>query len=401
MNFPFNEDQEFVINKAIDWYKNSSEQIFQYSGNAGTGKSVVLNAIIYKLGLKPFQVAPMSYIGAAAIVMRLKGLFNAKTIHSWIYQKEEVYERDAEGKIVMDNYLNKPKTKLIFAPKPLSEDIKLIVIDEAGAVPANIAKEINSRNIKVIACGDLDQLPPVFGESGYLVNGKIYILNKIMRQSEGSSIIQLAQRAKLGLPIHYGMYKNALVIHKSELTDEMLKFDNNKMVICGKNSTREYITKRIREGILGITNSIPLFAEPIICRKNNWSLESNGIGLANGLIGTVSSSPDVSGFDGKTFTLGFSPYNMNAKFDNLKIDYQYFIADFARKNILKHDRYSEGEKFDFAYCITTHLSQGSQYPIGIYFEEYLNKDINNKLNYTGITRFSNKLIYVKPDKKFW
>ena len=75
-----NKDQQTVVDAAVDWFYNSSEQVFQYTGNPGTGKSVVMNAIIERLGLPLERVAPMSYIGAAAIVMRLKGFRNAKTI---------------------------------------------------------------------------------------------------------------------------------------------------------------------------------------------------------------------------------------------------------------------------------------------------------------------------------
>jgi ATP-dependent exoDNAse (exonuclease V) alpha subunit len=58
----------------------------------------------------------------------------------------------------------------------------------------------------------------------------------------------------------------------------------------------------------------------------------------------------------------------------------------------------DGEKFEFGYAITTHLSQGSQYFNGIYLQEYFGGgyDINKRLNYTGITRFRHKCIYVIP-----
>ena len=35
----FNDEQEKLISEAIDWYNNSSEQVFQISGSAGTGKT--------------------------------------------------------------------------------------------------------------------------------------------------------------------------------------------------------------------------------------------------------------------------------------------------------------------------------------------------------------------------
>ena len=51
-----NEDQQRIVNMAVDWYNNSSEQVFQYSGAAGTGKSVTMNAIIQALGLNIDEV---------------------------------------------------------------------------------------------------------------------------------------------------------------------------------------------------------------------------------------------------------------------------------------------------------------------------------------------------------
>ena len=94
--------QQKIVDEAVKWYYTSSEQIFQFAGNPGTGKSVVMNAIIDAIGLDRKKVAPMAYVGAAAINMRLKGLENAKTIHSWIYEMVEVPKYDASGNIVIN-----------------------------------------------------------------------------------------------------------------------------------------------------------------------------------------------------------------------------------------------------------------------------------------------------------
>lgn len=63
MGFIFNKDQEKIINEALHHIHHSSEQTYQFSGLAGTGKSVVLNEIIRRSGLRRDQIAPMSYIG--------------------------------------------------------------------------------------------------------------------------------------------------------------------------------------------------------------------------------------------------------------------------------------------------------------------------------------------------
>ena len=106
--FNLTDKQQFIVDQAVKWYKNSSEQVFQFAGNPGTGKSVVMDAIIDAIGIDRKRVAPMAYVGAAAINMRLKGLENAKTVHSWIYETVEVPVRDAHGKIVMNKYFNRP-----------------------------------------------------------------------------------------------------------------------------------------------------------------------------------------------------------------------------------------------------------------------------------------------------
>ena len=186
-----NDGQEAVVKKAINWFYNSSEQVFQYSGAAGTGKSVVMNAIIERLGLEPYEVAPMSYIGAASVVMRIKGLTNAKTIHSWLYEPKWVIDG-------YDKYLNKPKRKMAFVPKPLPDTVRLICIDEAGCVPLRMKYEIESRGVKVLACGDLNQLPPVEDNPAYLYSGKVEQLTEIMRQAKNSPIIYLAHKILAG-----------------------------------------------------------------------------------------------------------------------------------------------------------------------------------------------------------
>ena len=145
-----NDSQEKVVNAAMYWYKNSSELVFQYAGAAGTGKSVVLNEIIRRLGLSQEEILPMSFTGTAALVMRSKGLYNAKTIHSSIYEVYETTKTDEFGQPVMDTYFNKPKIVTRFRKKDNLPGIKLILIDEASMTPRKMVKDIESFGIKII-----------------------------------------------------------------------------------------------------------------------------------------------------------------------------------------------------------------------------------------------------------
>ena len=408
MNIMLNDGQKRVRDAAIEWFFNPNKpQVFQYSGGPGTGKTTILKEILYYLNLSIDEIAPMSYIGAAVINMRRNGLYNAKTIHSWLFNPIDEYAKDKNGNLKVDPYYNRAIKILGFEPKPyheIADHIKLFIIDEGSCVPRSLRKYIESYNIPIIVTGDINQLPPVKDEPAYLYNqSEVLQLTQIMRQGMQSPIIQLAQRSKQGLPINCGFYNNdisgdyALVIYEDQLDLGMIA--QSDVIICGKNDTKEAYNNLVRKEILGVDSKLPAYGERLICRKNNWSLEVDGISLANGLMGTVSSHPDISNFDGKCFYVDFKPNMLDDVFRQINIDYEYLNASSSKKEFLKNNKFNEGNKFDYAYAITSHLSQGSQFSNVIYIEEYLNPLINDKLNYVGITRAVNSLIYVKKRPK--
>lgn len=393
--------QQYIVDKAVDWYYNSPEQVFQFAGNPGTGKSVVMNAIVDAIGLNKDAVAPMAYVGAAAINMRLKGMTNARTIHSWIYETIEVPKTDFNGNVIMNKYFNRPEVTFKRVLRELP-DIKLFAIDEAGTVPFNMKKDILASGKKVLVAGDLDQLPPVADTPAFLVDGTIYVLDEIMRQAKNSAIVYLCQRAKAGLPIHTGIYGYEVVV----LEEKDFKYiaptvlPAAGVVLCGRNETREKYTNYIRYNILGKTNPLPDYGEKLICRINDWRLESGGINLTNGLTGRVMNQPDVSTFDGKCFKIDFLPDLNPVMFKDVPVDYEFFTTNFSKRKDMKAFNYCFGEGFEFGYVETVHVAQGSQWKTGVYFEEYLPSNFN-KLNYTALSRFSRKCIYVKKDRKYY
>lgn len=401
MKFNLTDKQQFIVDRAVDWYYNSSEQIFQFAGNPGTGKSVVMNAILDALNIPKERIAPMAYIGAAAINMRLKGMNNAKTIHSSIYDMIEEPIKDNNGRIIMNKYFNRPEVRFKKVLKKLP-DIDLLAIDEAGTVPLNMKKDILSLGKKVLVAGDLDQLPPVADMPAFLTSGKIYVLDEIMRQAKNSAIIYLCQRAKNGLPIHTGIYGNEVFVMEEKDFSLIAKdiLPSAGVVLCGKNETRSKYTDFIRYQILGKRSNIPDFGEKLICRMNDWRMESGGICLTNGLTGKVMNYPDVSSFDGKCFRIDFLPDLNPVVFPYVPVDYEFFTADLARKSSMKNFNYCCGEAFEFGYVQTVHTAQGSQWPTGVYFEEYMPSN-NNQLHYTALSRFRNKCIYVKKNRKYW
>lgn len=406
MRYLLNPGQEKIKNEAKDFYYNSYDQVFQFAGEAGTGKSVVLRSIVEELGVREDRILPMAYTGQAAIVMRTKGFINAKTIHSTLLEPVEVEQTDSMGRVIMDTTFNKPMKTLKYLPRRISrDDYDLMIIDEGRMVPDELRKLIENPGIKIIVAGDEGQLPPVIGKPAYIYDpSKIHYLTELMRQAKDSALIYLAHRARRGLPIHAGyypsLYGNVLVIEEDELSDQMISYAN--IILSGTNRTRDRMNKYVREQLLGITSSVPIRGERVICRKNNWGRTVNDISLANGLTGTVVTPPDVTRFDGDIYFMDFLPDLIDTPFLNLDCDYLYFNAKPEERNFLKNNKYNRSNKFEPAYALTTHLAQGAEYPQGIYFQENMgDPSIRPNIDYTGITRFRNNAIIVIRSRKFW
>ena len=403
MDIVLNNGQKQLVNDAIQWWRHKTYQTFEISGPPGCGKTWIVNYIIDSLSIDRSRIAPMAYTGSAAINMRTKGMANAGTIFSWLYNFEQKVMVDMNGLPIIDPIFNKAKTRLEFVPKKSLPGIDLIIVDEAGMVPEDMRKVIDSMGIPVIAMGDIDQLPPITGKPGYLTNPEsIHFLTEIMRQAEGNTIITFSQLAIKGRDIPIGSYKNVEVIYDDQLTDEMIA--NSRIVICGKNVTRDKFIDHIRHDMLGYYSDFPQYGERLVCRKNNWNIETGGINLTNGLLGSCVSRPDMSVLDktDQTFKMDFKPDLLSTDyFKELDIDYRYLNGGKTIRDSIMNTRFSKGNKFEYGYAITTHMSQGAEFDKGIYIEEYLNSNINKNLNYVGITRFRFHCIYVKRRPRYY
>lgn len=401
MGIILNQQQQYIHDEAVKWFLHSSKQTFCYGGYSGTGKTSLVYEILKTLRLRPNEVLPMCFSGQAAVVLRSKGLKQAVTCHSGLFEAKEEIAKDSLGRPIIDKKFNVPVTKWKFTPKSFKHSkIQLIIIDEAYMVPKTFRKVIDNTGIKVLAMGDPGQLPPIADEPAYLVNDKVYMLTQLMRQAENSPIVYIANRVRQGLPVDYGLYGNdVLVIFDDELDNDIIS--RSDIILCGKNSTRESINRRVRNDIFNIHTDFPNYGERLICRKNNWEKEVDGIALVNGLTGSVISPPDIGNYTGDTMKLDFIPDLLNKPFYGLDLNHRYLNASHDDKEFLKKSPWLEGELFEYAYASTVHLAQGSEYNSGTYIEEYMRSDIQNALNYTAITRFKHKLVYVKYKPKFW
>ena len=386
LSFELNDQQKELVDLTGRWIKDPYKPTWEISGPAGSGKTSVIREVIRRAGINPDNVLYMAYVGKAAMMLALNGN-NAKTIHGSIYDLVPIPIVDENGEFVKKD--GRILTRMGFKLKEsLPPEITHIVVDEGSMVNEHIKADLLSFGIPIIVLGDLNQLPPVFGDPAFLQKPD-YILTKIERQKEDDPIVQLSQMAIRGDYIRYGKYgNNCYVVPRDKVSEEDMQTVMKKtdIILCGRNSTRENINEYYRTKIMVITTpGVPVVGDKIICRQNNWKLHiDNGIYMINGLIGYIDNMY-LDTYNKRSMYIDFRPeFLPDSKFMRVAMDYQYLFAPLKQANNARMSYYN---LFQFAYAITAHLSQGSQYgSVMVYDEQMGNRDYYRKWLYTCITR---------------
>ena len=140
-------EQQELVSRLCEWYRNSDQQTFSYTGAAGTGKTTVIRAFIEELHIKKYVAC--AFVGKAVTVLSRQGL-PASTIHSLIYNVGWIPVKDEDGNPVLKED-GTPKMKVEFALKShINGHPQLIIVDEATMVNDDLAEDILSFGIKTV-----------------------------------------------------------------------------------------------------------------------------------------------------------------------------------------------------------------------------------------------------------
>lgn len=394
------DDSQIKACEAIEkWYDSLTSdakgpQTFVLAGLAGTGKSTIISHVIHRLGLDQSDVAYCAYTGKAALVLKEKGL-RASTIHRLIYTPVEVL--DEQGYVTDD-------VKFVLKDEDDVPDVALIVVDEASMVSKQIQKDLESFNIPIIYVGDHGQLPPVGDSFADLMSKPDVRIEEIHRQAADNPIIKAALLARKGsIPMIATMGDNFRRLTNRSLNDDhLISVDQ---VLVGKNTTRRMLINRMRHK-LGFTSDLPEVEDRVMCLRNTFS------GLINGMQGYIRAvqpardhNPNhleiafqdeqgnwYNSYEGSRRKGNYKPLEIKDasgnKFPALLIQIQPFLGgkvDFSKKE--------KAIPFDFAYAITTHKAQGSQYDSVLIVEEYLGDiEYHKRWLYTALTRGITKVL---------
>lgn len=408
-------DQQDAETLVKEWFFHRGTQIFVLCGYAGTGKTFLIDHAVRSLGLIPGKSAVfVAPTGKAASVLLRSGT-PASTVHSLIYTREEDIEVDENGEVISERFLRFVKKEEI------DEEIQLIVVDETSMVSDEVLRDLLSFGVKCLFSGDPAQLPPV-GGTNTLLSTPCVTLTQIVRQEKDNPIVTLASLAREGKRVPFGEYgKDVRVLSQNSLTPAERRelFLQADQIIVGTNRTRESVNREIRS-YLGISASaiLPVEGEKLICTLNDWSKtidEKGDFHLVNGIIGVCK---NVKEGEDELATLDFKADFLDCVVEDLPFDtgifrrgrYAHGYGDkacYLRNGALVHEtnygmlkrfkvrREETVCRFEFAYAVTCHKAQGSEYDFVVVFDESRYFDDGARWLYTAITRAKKRLVILR------
>ena len=367
--------QARVIMQIADWWQSGQPE-FYLAGYAGTGKTTIAQLAVEAIesrARRAIQVLYAAYTGKAANVLRRKTGQPAMTLHRILYRAVEDVETG--------------KVRFVLNPDSPLADADLLIIDECSMVTQRIADDARSFGKRILVLGDPGQLPPIEGQSPFTRRQPDAFLQDIHRQAADSPILYLATLAREGRPIPFGNYGSGVrKIRRDRGAIEAVQ-DPNAQVLCGLNRVRWKVTSflRAQEGLDGLW---PEAGEPLIgCRNEHDKGFWNGtLCRAEGLgaIGQGWREARIRTEEGDLH--------------EMRIRAEPFLDLQAQAHVERHldfQRRREHSLIDFAYVLSVHKAQGSQWENVVVLDDSraFCADARRWL-YTAITRAEKGLVLV-------
>lgn len=328
------------------------------SGAAGTGKTTLIKSLVERYP----EAVVCTPTNKAAQVLRTKGL-DATTFYKKFYILEETVDHKPRF-VSCKRWLEEGGMRSL--PEGKLQWADILIIDEASMVTTFSCRDMQRMCGTLILVGDHHQLPPVgdrenpAGLFGSLT--PTAELTEIMRQQEGSLILTVADAARRDDP-----KLNSMLRHFEPAGDFRELVADGAQAICFTNNERRRINHVCRK-ILGFTQPYPQPGDRMVV-TNNYS-ES----LINGTVVEVLDfewdgvSPEATIYvrppeEGLTSCKMAMPAFIN---DQIGSQRDLLLASYSDKNF--DDEIIRLEA-TFAYCLTAHKSQGSEWDTVVVFDQ--------------------------------
>ena len=398
--------QEKALKEIKRWLSNTEQQEFTLAGYAGSGKTTLLQEFINSQENLVLCVAPT---GKAASVLS-KRLENVRvtTIHAALYKPVVANPGKLED-LIMES-VNDPDNKelkeaierererlrlakLGFAvnEKHRIEPGQLVIVDEASMVTNRIREDLYRTGAKVLYVGDPGQLPPVREKGFFAEVVPDVMLTDILRQALDSPIIRLSMQIRNGQTIEFGDYSGVRKCFKEDVSaDEWLTYDQ---VVTGTNVSRRKVNRFFRtKKYPGERSIYPMKGDKLICLKNE---AEDGVFYINGVPASCLEAttkvpnqpwivaPEILYEDEILKDVALWPRGFEMHYLDVKED-----LPFERTGL---------RQFDYAYAITVHKSQGSEWDRVLLADDQMSggdRNFRRLWLYTAVTRAKKELLWL-------
>lgn len=421
----FTEDQKAAYKAMVEFSENE-DRMMLLSGYAGTGKTYLAAKFVQEVGLfKDILITAPTHKALKVLKDKVGIDYDYSTIHASLALKEQI---SADGSI----FFKADK----FSQRDI-ENYQIIIVDEASMIDNDIFNqlcEVSGLHLKILFIGDPKQIPPVnhpnaqpFDPDVQIQYGiKVETLNEIVRQEEGSDIIEVSMhiRENWKEPINFGdlsfsgsdQVKIIYRMHDPDYVFELIEseFKSERFskssdyckLLAWTNNCVDGFNRRIRQMLWGEGTPGIVVGESLVMNapfktvdndlKNNEELEVLEVDshiykdiFCYSL--TVWSKADE--IEKKIYCVHEDGYKeFKAKEKSIKQSAIKKGTKQAWKFYYEFKR--QFAEVKYSYALTVHKSQGSTYDRAIIIESDIARNPNvkerNRILYTAVTRAREK-----------
>ena len=305
--------------------------------------------------------------GKAAHVLKSKGVSNVQTLHSALYRlvdmtTKSLVQQRYDGAMIEQSIIE----SMSWAWKGTGSSV--LLIDEGSMIPAYMFQDIIEAGLQCVVFGDHGQLPPVKQTASGLMESPDYCLETLHRNA--GPIAHFCEHLRKGGSPTDWKQSESVRFAKGNL-DLYCSVDQ---VICARNKTRQEINRAMRSQ-RGFPAGVPVVeGERLISLMNNKHQ-----GLWNGSQVVVE---DI-----------IKGNKLLVRNDGAQLKVKYIPDLIGLEKQGEYDK-RKGHPFDWAYAITAHKAQGSEWDSVAVVDEALQGCGRSRWRYTAASRAKNLLYWI-------
>ena len=386
------ESQKEALQTAIN------SKVMLLTGGPGTGKTTVIKGIVelyaevhgISLDYDDYQEDDYPVVLAAPTGRASKRLQESTGLEAMTIHRLIGWNQDTQAEDILDNEIN----------------ARLIIIDEMSMVDTWLFHQFLSAvplDAQIILVGDEDQLPSVGPGQVFkdLIDSKTIPrvnLTEVYRQQDGSSIIELAHRMKLGQPIDITQrfHDRSFINCGTDQIPTVVEKVVNSAVNKGYDMSDIQVLAPMYKGNAGIKRLNQILQTILNPKeKDTREIEFGDVVFRKGdKVLQLVNRPNDNIFNGDIGVIvGIFWAKENAlNKDVLVVDFEGNEITFTRQDLLE---------LTHAYCTSIHKSQGSEFPIVIMpiVKQYF-RMLQRPILYTGLTRAKQSLVLLGDPQAF-